>query len=220
MKKWIYILVALVVFNSHGFAQVFHFADSSTTIIKTTAQSPAHWYLEIYNDIGVDYPLRWKTHFFNIPAAWNINFDTQAGYFDPVLDGDSADFMLLDSLSFPQKLIIGAATNNTPGHGSVFMDIYDPLNPAGMVTIEYEFIITSVAAGIGEEETEIFFSIHHGYIEFLSSMDEFSVYSVSGQLLRSGDGNSTGCNILALSSGLYFLHVRKGQTFYTAKFSR
>src|SRR5690606_29174079 len=66
-----------------------------------------------------------------------------------VLDGDSADFTLFGAPEYPQKLIIGATLNNTPGHGYVYFDIYDPHTPEDVQTISYEFIISSVA-GVDE----------------------------------------------------------------------
>ncbi len=126
-------------------SQAFHFVDTSTTLIKDTDQSPAHWYLEVYNDVGVDTTLRWKASFSNIPAQWTINFDDQDNFYATANDGDSADFTLFGGLAFPQKLIIGAAFNGVPGTGSIFFDIYDPENPAYVVTIEYRYIVSAAS---------------------------------------------------------------------------
>jgi hypothetical protein len=133
-------------------AQVFHVDDTSAVLIKTTNQSPAHWYIEVISDVAVDTTLRWKTTFSNIPAAWDINFDTQSTNHPIIHDGDSSDFTLLTGLDFPQKLIIGAMLNNTPGHGIVYFDIYNPLTPADVQTISFEFIVS--ALGINELITE------------------------------------------------------------------
>lgn len=126
-------------------SQAFHFVDTSTTLIKDTDQSPAHWYLEVYNDVGVDTTLRWKASFSNIPVQWTINFDDQDNFYATVNDGDSADFTLFGGLAFPQKLIIGAAFNGVPGTGSIFFDIYDPEDPSYVVTIEYRYIVSAAS---------------------------------------------------------------------------
>lgn len=133
-------------------AQVFHFDQDSTALIKNVNQSPAHWYLEIFNDVGVDTTLRWKCHFVNIPAQWNANFDDQDNFHPTVNDGDSSDFTLYSGLSLPQKLIIGAAFNGTPGVGSYLFDIYDPYTPQDVTEIEYHYIVGQ--AGLGEHHLE------------------------------------------------------------------
>lgn len=129
-------------------AQAFHVVDTSAVLIKNTNQSPAHWYIEVITDSNVDTNLRWKAHFANIPAAWGINFDDQDNYYPVVLDGDSADFTLFANLGYPQKLIIGAMLNNTPGNGIAYFDLYDPDAPGFVQTISYEFIVS--AAGLDE----------------------------------------------------------------------
>lgn len=139
MKKIFVFTFLFLVQNS--WAQVFHFDQDSTAIIKNVNQSPAHWYLEILNDLGMDTTLRWKCHFDNIPTQWDANFDDQNTFYTTLLDGDSADFVLYGGLSLPQKLIIGAAFNNTPGVGSYFFDIYDPETPNDITTIEYHYIV-------------------------------------------------------------------------------
>ena len=125
-------------------AQAFHVVDTSALLIKNTDQSPAHWYIEVMTDSNIDTTLRWKAHFSNIPAAWEINFDDQDNYYPIVLDGDSADFTLFANLGYPQKLIISAILNNTPGHGIVYCDVYDPDAPSFVQTVSFEFIISAV----------------------------------------------------------------------------
>ena len=207
--------------SSSANAQVFHFADSSTTLIKTTKQSPAHWYLEIFNDAAIDTTLRWKANFVDIPAEWSISFDTQAGYFNPIYSGDSADFALMDSMLFPQKLIIGAFTNNTPGEGSVFMDIYDPADPSGLVTIQYEFIITESFSGIHEFTNESSYSIRSDKIEFyFKEATPYSIISASGQIVKSGNTKNSNCDISDLSEGIYFISVQMKNKIFAKKFRR
>lgn len=137
------LLIALLIFTAFtAESQAFHFNNTSTTLVKTTDQSPAHWYIEVFNDAGVDTTLRWKASFSNVPPQWNVNFDDQDNYYATVNDGDSADFTLFSGLSFPQKLIIGAAFNGVPGNATIFFDIYDPADPSNVVTISYIYIVT------------------------------------------------------------------------------
>lgn len=197
-------------------AQVFHFNDSSTTLIKTTEQTPAHWYLEIHNDCGTDTMLRWKSHFVNVPPEWEINFDTQGGYFFPVLDGDSADFILHDTLDSPQKLIIGNHTNNTPGHGSVFFDIYDPNFPSYITTIEYEFIITLV--GIEDVAPESYIKIYPQQILLLDeNIESLSIYDISGRKIPLIPNDNI-VYLHQLPVGMYIIHFKVEGKLFGLKF--
>jgi hypothetical protein len=217
MKKWVitFIVALPCVVN----AQVFHFINTSTTLVKDITQSPAHWYIEIYNDLNVEDTLRWKAHFVSVPPQWDINFDTQSGYWHPVLDGDSADFLLLDSLSFPQKLIIGNATNLTAGHGSVFFDIYDPNNPTDLVTIEYEFIITD-NIGLDEEMLVNSMLITKDWIQFdLAEPGNYILSNTHGQILKTGS-TETNCDVSTLSPGLYVIQLQIGEKKLVKKFVR
>src|SRR6187401_1595447 len=120
------VILLLIFTGLHVKSQAFQFQQTYTLIIKTTAQSPAHWYLEIDNLCGTDTMLRWKADLSQIPPGWTMTFDDQDNFYNNVQDGDSADFTLLDSLSFPQKLIIGAFTNNIPASVSAFFYVWNP----------------------------------------------------------------------------------------------
>ena len=218
MKKTLtfaFILVATL-----SFGQSFHFVDTTTTLVKTTDQSPAHWYIEVYNDVQVDTLLRWKASFSNIPAAWQISFDDQSNYYTNVLDGDSADFVLLTGLSFPQKLIIGGTLNGTPGVGSVYFDIYDPVNPTNVQRIEYHFVITQWSASIIEITSDNWVLQKENIFVFNNNIigDHLVIYSVTGEKLYDGTIESN-MNFPMLSNHgvVYFVMENNGE-FKSAKF--
>ena len=169
-------------YNFLSFAQSFHIDDTSVVLIKNTSQSPAHWYIEILSDLTVDTTLRWQTTFSNIPPDWEINFDTQSTNHPIIQDGDSADFTLLSGLGFPQKLIIGAMLNNTPGNGIVYFDIYNPNAPSFKQTISYEFIVSSL--GINELIEEGFIQILNDILYFENGKaTSIEFFTLSGQLV-------------------------------------
>ncbi len=203
------ITIALLLWCKVISAQPFYFTDTVAVITKTTAQSPAHWYLEIYNNTSTDTLLRWKTYFSNIPPQWTITFDDQNNYYPNLKTGDSADFVLYDSLAFPQKLIIGAFTNNTPGAGSVFFDIYDPANPSFFVTIEYIFYIT-LATQI--QETEFYaesFQIYPDAIFFNNAQfRKVFITDIAGRIVVQGEIKNRMLGISGLPGGIYFLHLQ------------
>lgn len=162
--------------------------------------------------------LRWKAHFMNCPPEWDINFETQGGYFYPVFDGDSADFIFHDTLDSPQKLIIGNHTNNTPGHGSVFFDIYDPNFPSYMTTIEYEFIITLV--GIEDENVFKFIKINPNEILILNEkVQSIALYDLSGRNIPL-QRNHQEIRLDMLKTGMYILHFTVDGKPYGLKFIR
>lgn len=153
MRLILIFYLVILTFITHS--QSFYFQEHETTLIKTTEQTPAHWYLEIFSNLNKDTTLRWKSMFENIPNQWEIGFDTQAGSVVNIEHGDSADFTLMHDLTFPQKLIISAATNDTPGDGTVSFEIFDPENPVFRDTIHYHFKITQ-ALGIKSFNNEIY----------------------------------------------------------------
>lgn len=165
-----------------GWSQVFHFEDTSATIIVSLAQSPAHWYLEIYNDCGSDTTLRWVTHFENIPAEWNIGFSAQNQDWPTIQDLDSSDFTAFVTQDFPQKLIIGATTNQTPGHGTVFFDIFNPVDRNFIQTIEFEFIVGSAALGALDQVD--FLQQKDGSLQVTNGKStQVTIYDLSGKIL-------------------------------------
>lgn len=183
MKTFLALFLSLMA--GSAIAQSFHFDTDSTALVKTTDQSPAHWYLEVINDVGVDTTLRWKASFVNMEAAWEISFDDQDNYHPQVFDGDSADFTAFGNLTFPQKLIIGNTLNNTTGNGKVYFDVYDPQDLATTETIVYHFIISQGTASISTVEMERWYTFGDNTIEFSKELlgEELRVYSLSGQVL-------------------------------------
>lgn len=214
----------LLTLGFNSFAQVFSFVDTSTALVKTTDESPAHWYLEIYNDVGVDTTLRWKASFDpNLPPQWVITFDDQNNFYNPVNDGDSADFTAFVSPSFPQKLIIGGILNNTPGTASVYFDIYDPANPSFVQTIEYRFIISMGSGTWGTEELteeEQWFAQSSRTFNFEDEFNsnEISFFDTSGKcVFKTSIEENTLTVPTKVESGTYFVRMKQGNTFYSSR---
>ncbi|MGV3612956.1 MAG: hypothetical protein ACO1N0_18495 [Fluviicola sp.] len=183
MKNLIIAFCLLLSFGSQ--AQVFHVSDSSALLVKTTSQSPAHWYIQVYSDCPVDTTLRWKaTHFDNIPPEWEISMDDQTISHFNVAVGDSADFNLLANQPFATKLIIGAMLNGTPGHGICYFDVYLPEDPSQFQTISYEFIVTPSTNGIADLE-DSFLEWKAGILKVKGEKDaSFEVFDHSGRLVK------------------------------------
>lgn len=221
--KFICILAVLFLgFNSN--AQVFSFVDTSTVLVKTTDESPAHWYIELFNDVLLDTTLRWKASFSpTLPPQWVITFDDQNTFYNPVNDGDSADFTLYASPAFPQKLIIGAILNNTAGSGSVYFDIYNPADPSYVQTIEYRFIVTMGSGTWGTdelaEEHNWFSQSGRSFVfpeEFVSN--EIILHDVSGSRVYDAQLESNSLVLPSdLTTGIYFLTMKSGYTFYSTR---
>lgn len=177
-----------VISVSCSFGQTFSFPLSSRTLVKTTDQSPAHWYLEIVNNYGSDTTLRWKTTFVSVPPEWGITFDDQNTFYNPIVTGDSADFTLYGGLTITQKLIIGAVLNGTTGHAFMYFDVYDPENVSVVKTIYFEFIVTESSASIEQiHADDNWYSVSNGEIVIDPSYsgERVSVYSSNGSLVKS-----------------------------------
>lgn len=201
-------------------AQDFYFQDTETTLIKTTNQSPAHWYIEIFSNLDEDKTLRWKTFFDHIPEEWTITFNDQTTNYSDVNDGDSSDFTLFSDQEFPQKLIIGAILNDTPGSGTVSFEVYAPDALADRDTIHFHFIISQGSLGV---ETISFYEQFHLENDVISPVNgntaDFSVFDETGrELLREEKVNEL--DISGLPDGLFFIHIRQGNDRYFMKLFR
>lgn len=183
MKHLIFSLSLFLSITS--WTQVFHIPDTSALLVKTTSQSPAHWYIEVVSDIAVDTSLRWKaTHYDNVPVEWQISIDDQTTFHPNVQVGDSGDFNLLANQPFATKLIIGAILNGTPGHGICYFDVYDPDNPAVVQAISYEFIITPSTNGIADLNDASFLEWKDGALRVKNGREaEFEVYDLAGKMV-------------------------------------
>lgn len=222
MKFLSAVCILFMSFNSE--AQCFHFDQTYTVLVKTTDQSPAHWYFEIFNDALVDTTLRWKTTFdANLPPQWVINFDDQDAYHSPIQDGDSSDFALFGNPTFPQKLIIGAVLNNTPGNASVYFDIYDPADPSYMVTIQYRFVVSmgsgtwNVSEMPGDDE---WFSQNGRHFEFkdLYLGKEILLFDSAGKQIHSETLSQTEIDISSqVGRGIYYLTMISDDTYYSTR---
>ncbi|MDG1331817.1 MAG: T9SS type A sorting domain-containing protein [Crocinitomicaceae bacterium] len=217
-------IVCFLLIGLNASAQAFSFVDTITILDKTTDESPAHWYLEIFNDVGVDTTLRWKSSFDpNLPPQWVITFDDQNNFYNPVNNGDSADFTLYAAPAFPQKLIIGGILNNTPGTASVYFDIYDPANPSYVQTIEYRFIISMGSGTWGTEELneeEQWFTQSGRSFTFIDKFNsnEVVLYDNSGRQILSKDIQSNQLEISSnIPSGIYFLTTKINNSFYSTR---
>jgi hypothetical protein len=168
-----------------SWSQVFHIDDTSTTLIKTTSQSPAHWYIQVYSDVAVDTSLRWKaTHFDNVPIQWVISMDDQTQSHSNVQVGDSADFLLEANQAFAKKLIIGAMLNGTPGHGICYFDVFDPDNRSVVKTISYEFIVTQSTNGLLDLNEESFLEWKDGSLCVKNGEEAtFEVVDLAGKIV-------------------------------------
>ncbi len=200
-------------------AQAFHFQNYSTTIIKTIAQSPAHDYIEIFNDVNTDTLLRWRADVSSIPASWVITFDDQNNFYPNIQTGDSADFILYDSLQFPQKLIIGAFTNNVAANASVLFEVYNPADTSLKVIIEYLFIITNPVGTVwpADELSEIKIAGDKILFSFAETM-YCRIVSLQGKLTDSFVIKSGDYNFEDLNSGIYFLVTNSRERLFAKKF--
>lgn len=217
--KCTFVLILLIAFLSAK-AQVFHFNDTTTTLTKTIDQSPAHWYLEIFNDVGVDTTLRWKADLSGVVSGWVISLDDQDNYHAEILHNDSSDFTLFSGLSFPQKLIIGNTLNETAGIGSVMFCIFDPANPAEKQNIVYEFIISASSTSVRQVSLLENVIVLHDRIHFTNDLvnSNFEIYAMDGALLETGPVTSQIQSIKPLLQGVYLLRVYNNHGAFSAKF--
>jgi len=211
--------IVLLMFVPNVSAQLFYFQDVETTLVKTTDQSPAHWYIEIFSNSTVDTLLTWEANFSTIPSEWTINLDCQdpnGNWFPVVNDGDAEDFILLSSPDFPQKLIIGAMFNDVPGIGSVYFDIYDKEYPAYAVEIAYHFVVTQGTASL-ESLSNTDFQLGEGQLTILrDEAVEVTILDASGRLILQTDSEKN-IPLEQYSNQLLLIQLKLGQRTHLIK---
>lgn len=219
MKSIVFFLFTFV--GSFSFGQIFHFDTQTAVLIKTTNETPAHWYLEIFNDVGVDTTLRWKAHFDNVPAEWHIMFEDQTSYHQGVLDGDSADFALPITGIFPQKLIIGAHTNNTPDDATIYFEIYDPHNPSYKDTIGFVFHISQGTIGFDELQKQEVVELKGDQLYFINDrLGDIRVVDVTGRIVAESKQTMQFDLKSLRPQEMYFLQITQANKSYQVKYLR
>lgn len=215
----IVICFCLLSFQVDG--QSFYFEEKETTLVKTTSQTPAHWYIEIFSSATEDVTLRWKAVFESIPPEWSITFNDQTINHEVVEHGDSSDFVLFSEPELPQKLIIGAHLNNTVGSGTVLFEIFDPLFPEEKDTIHFHFRISQGALGIEEVIFSDAFKIEQDQVISLTGETAvFCVYNESGkEVVKETTSECFDLSVLQ-GSGLYFLVISRGKEYFYLKIQR
>ncbi len=213
--------IFLIFLANFSKAQTFSFVNNSTTLIKTTDQSPAHWYIEIVNDLNIDTALRWKSIFEDVPTQWQITFDDQTTFHTDVNHGDSADFALPISGTFPQKLIIGAMLNNTPASATIHFEVYDPFAPSVKDTISFIFYVSQGSANLNELQKEGIVYLDGNMLFLLGGeKSDFLVYDAAGKLVsKTKDDHRLDMNSLPQNRAL-FLQFSVGMKTYVVKISK
>jgi hypothetical protein len=202
-------------FTTHS--QVFYFNNTSTTLVKTVNQSPAHWYIEIFSNSATDVTLKWKAILSQIPSQWVINFDDQTVNHTPVNDGDEAIFTLFPTGEFPQKLIIGAMFNNTPGIGMAAFEISDP-NTNDKDTIRYIFHVTDNLS-VEKSEISLPYSIKNGVLTIENNLENsVLIYDESGRVID----ELNNCNSYTIKdlkkNSLFYIQLYCEQKVYSIKY--
>ncbi len=222
MKFLCILSLSLLGFNSQ--AQAFHFDQTYTVLVKTTDESPAHWYFEILNDVLLDTTLRWKTSFDSwLPPQWVITFDDQNTFYNPIEDGDSADFTLYTMPIVPQKLIIGALLNNTPGNASVYFDVYDPADPSYVVTIQYRFVVSMGSGTWGisaADDHESWFTHvgHHFHFSEECLGKEIVVFDSAGKRIYGEMVSSSTIDLPNfVDAGVYYITMLTENRYYSTR---
>lgn len=165
-------------------AQDFTFVNTSTVLNKSVIQSPAHWYLECTNHTDRVLNLRWKAHLISIPSAWDIQMNDQTNNVVNIQDGDESDFDLEIFDVMPMKMVISAVLNNTIGNGTASFDVWDPLVPNYVQTINYIFNISPHILDVEELESSNFFYLSNGKLKSTNGeVLTVSVYNALGQVI-------------------------------------
>lgn len=189
-------------------AQLFYFDETETTLIKTTDQSPAHWYIEIFSNAAVDTVLQWEAEFVNIPSEWTINLDCQSTWFPEVNHNDTGEFLFWSDPVLPQKLIIGAMLNDTPGNGTTLFKISNPEDPSVQEQIAFHFLISQGTASLGSEIPEYPFVVMNNDVRLKDGgLFQASVLDGAGRTLFLPENSIHALDLSTFGQQLLLIHL-------------
>lgn len=208
IKLFLLLCIGLPLSN---FAQeLFELKDSIIVLSKTLNFENVHWYGEIINlQDTIPADLQWKLETpFGAPLAWECNFDDQTQNSENVMDGDSAEFVLLADLEFLQKLIIGVQHNGSIGNAQYIFKISSLAEPEKIKNqvfrVQFEEGTTS-NENLATEDIPLRYDGGKLYIH--DEIDELSIVNSAGQsVLRVDDAkNGEIFDLNPSTGGVYFI---------------
>lgn len=128
-------------------AQSFGVSDTLKILSKTTDFGTMHDFIQLENYSGKDLNMRWKQSFSaGFPSNWIPSIQDPDNWYNPCDTIDSADFVLPDSVSVTDKMVIGLDHQQTVGAGTIYYQLFPIDDPTDTINIAFSI---NVSQGTG-----------------------------------------------------------------------
>jgi len=201
-----------------GFAkgQNFTISDTVVEISNVTNNGPAHWYTEISNTTNAPLTIIWEATQTQGPGNWEFSLAPPDGQLYNIAVVDSSSFSLSANSPYPEKVLLSAAPNGSPGYGKAVIVFYQEQYPNQSVSVT--FYVTIAPNPMNVEE------VHKTTVKIWQTPSRvvwkallpYRVYDLTGRLLDKGTRNFI--PITELSAGIYLLVLNQDGHFITHKF--
>ncbi len=128
-------------------AQSFGVSDTLKILSKTTDFGVLHDFIQLENFSGKDLAMRWKqTISPGFPSAWIPSIQDPDNWYNHCDTVDSADFVLPDSTTFSDKMVIGLDHQQMVGAGFIYYQLFPIDDPTDTINIAFSL---NVSEGTG-----------------------------------------------------------------------
>ena len=221
MKK-ILLLIALIYCSLINAQSDFSVSPTFVNLTKSADFGVAHDYIQINNLLGQDFAMRWVAVFASksgCPVGWVVSVADPDSNYIPIVDNDSADFILSASNPTYNKLTIGVNHGGVVGSCEVNFRLYSIANPADEILVGFNVSITPGAIGVkelnGSKNSLIYPNPSAGLFILENELKEGAVYDVLGNKLF--EVNIKEIDLSSYPNGLYFVRYTIGNKLYSEK---
>jgi hypothetical protein len=221
MKKTLIILLSIYCLGINAQSD-FSVSPTFVNLTKSADFGIAHDYIQIYNLLGQDFDMRWVAVFASksgCPAGWVISLADPDSNYVPIIDNDSADFILSSTNPTYNKLTIGVDHNGVVGNCEVNFRLYSISDPTSEILIGYNISITPGVIGVNElnfsDNNTIYPNPSSGYFIIKGGFKEGSVFDGLGNKLFRITKKEI--DLSNYPKGIYFYHYKANDKVYSGK---
>lgn len=186
MKNLITIAFLIIVTNLS--AQLYSVSTPFKPITKTTNHGVLHEFIQIDNLAGFDLPMRWIGYVggtLECPPQWAFGVTDPDSAYAVLNHMDSADFILSDTNTTNNKIVISVHHNGQIGNCDVTFDIFALSDPNNRTTIGFNITVTTGPVGVPEVEVMPEWVLYpnpgNGIYQSDEEIKELIVYTVNGE---------------------------------------
>ncbi|MCB0401611.1 MAG: T9SS type A sorting domain-containing protein [Flavobacteriales bacterium] len=206
------ITLFLIASSLVSFGQLFSVSVPYKYISKDVTYGMLHEFIQIDNLSGQPLPMRWIGHIGGVlecPNGWGYGVTDPDSAYAVLNDLDSADFILSDTNTTNNKIIISVAHNGIIGNCEVTFDIFALSDPNTVTTIGFNISVTAAPTAVEEVSIRrkglIYPNPGNGQYQLLEKALSIAVYDANGRLVLSASGNQF--DLSDQPNGLYLVQL-------------